>query len=77
MARTTYGNVPVSRCRDCGSLFLDRADAGALVEAETDWHAHRSSATQPMPRITADMTEPPPARPTARSFLDALFRAAD
>jgi hypothetical protein len=30
-----------------------------------------------MPRITADMTEPPPARPTARSFLDALFRAAD
>ena len=77
MARRSYGSVPVGQCPDCGGIFLDRADAGALVEAESDWHAHRSSATRPMPRITADMTEPPPTPPASRSFLDALFRLAD
>jgi hypothetical protein len=77
MTPRSYGAAQVSQCRDCGGLFLDRADAGVLVEAETDWHAHRSSATRPLPRITPGMTEPPPARPSARSFLDALFRLDD
>ncbi|WP_310965019.1 TFIIB-type zinc ribbon-containing protein [Nocardioides terrisoli] len=76
MTRRPYADVTVAQCESCQGLFLDRADLGALVEAENDWHAHRSSHTQPMPRITADMTEPPPARPSSRSFLDSLFKQA-
>jgi Zn-finger nucleic acid-binding protein len=77
MARRSYAATVVSQCPDCGGLFLDRSDTGSHVEAETDWHAHRASATRPMPRITPGMTEPPQARPHARSFLDALFRLGD
>jgi Zn-finger nucleic acid-binding protein len=74
MVRRGFAQASVSQCEGCGGLFLERTELGSLVEAETDWHAHRSSSTQPMPRITADMAEPPPARPRARSFIDALFK---
>ena len=30
------------------------------IEAENDWYRTRSPLTQPLPRITADMTAPPP-----------------
>lgn len=75
MSRHAYADVTVSQCEACQGIFLDRADLGALIEAETDWHAHRSTHTAPLPKITAEMTEPPPARPASRSFLDSLFRA--
>ena len=70
----SFADISVRQCESCQGVFLRRADLGALIEAETDWHAHRSSHTTPMPRITADMTAPPPAAPRARSFIDALFK---
>jgi len=54
-------------------VFLDRADLGSLIEAENDWHAHRSADTAQLPRITPGMTAPPPAT-RARSYVDGLFR---
>ena len=29
--------------------------------------------TQPLPRITADMTMPPPSRPVSRAYIETLF----
>jgi hypothetical protein len=68
------GEVPVARCSSCAGIFLERADLGALGEAESDWHADRGGPkTEPLPRITTDMVAPPPAPPTARSYLETLF----
>lgn len=66
--------ISIRQCESCQGVFLRRADLGALIEAETDWHAYRSAQTHPMPRITADMVVPPPTAPRARSFIDALFK---
>jgi hypothetical protein len=74
MAVRTYGHASVRRCETCGGLFLDPTDVGALVEAENDWHAHQSANTAALPRITGDMA-PPPVRPRARSFVEALFKS--
>lgn len=74
MAGRTYSGAAVSQCESCQGVFLDSTSLGALIEAELDWHAHRSNSTAPIPRITADMTAPPPSASPARSFLDALFR---
>jgi Zn-finger nucleic acid-binding protein len=63
----------VAQCSSCQGIFLERADRGALVEAENDWHRDSGPKTQPLPRISADMAVPPPGRPRARSFLDVLF----
>ncbi len=71
MAERSQGRVTIRQCGSCQGVFLDRADLGNLVEAETDWHAHRSADTARLPRITADMQAPPPAR--ARSYVDSLF----
>ena len=71
----TYGEITARRCQGCGGLFLSRADLGALVEAENDWHDHQSANTAALPRITDFSTPPPPAAPRSRSFLDALFKA--
>lgn len=74
MSQRTVATAVVSQCESCRSVFLDRGDLGALVEAENDWHAHRSAHTAPVPRITADMTAPPRSAPPSRSFLDAVFK---
>jgi Zn-finger nucleic acid-binding protein len=67
-------DVTVSQCTSCGGIFLDRSDLGVLVEAENDWHRNSGPHTEPLPRITADMTSPPPqARPRARSYVETLF----
>ena len=66
-------DVKVSRCPECGGIFLDRSELGLLSEAENDWHRGAHSHTEPVPRITAGMTAPPPARPRARSFVETLF----
>ncbi len=73
MAPRTFGHVAVRRCEDCNAVFLDRSALGALVEAENDWHAHRSANTAALPRITADMDVPPVAEPRARAFVETLF----
>ena len=71
----TVGDVTVHQCPKCSGIFLERADLWNLVDAENDWHAHRDSGpvTQPLPRITADMTAPPPPAPKARSYIEVLF----
>jgi len=73
MASRALGEVTVARCPSCSGIFLERADLGNLVEAENDWHQHSGPMTEPLPRITADMTAPPPSRPRARSYIETLF----
>jgi Zn-finger nucleic acid-binding protein len=75
MNERRVGDVTVQQCTSCDGVFLARADLGALSEAESEWFRRRESGpvTQPMPKITADMTAPPPSRPAARSFLETLF----
>jgi Zn-finger nucleic acid-binding protein len=73
MAERSPGGVRVRQCDSCQGVFLDRADLGSLVESENDWHANRSADTARLPRITPDMTAPPPAA-KARSYVDSLFR---
>ena len=72
MGERSSGRVRVRQCGSCQGVFLDRADLGSLVEAENDWHANRSTDTAQLPRITAEMTSPPPAA-KARSYVDSLF----
>jgi Zn-finger nucleic acid-binding protein len=72
MTERTFGHVTAHRCADCGGVFLARADLGALVEAETDWHAHQSANTAQLPRITADMAAPVTPQRT-RAYVETLF----
>jgi Zn-finger nucleic acid-binding protein len=67
------GDASVAQCSGCNGIFLDRADLGNLVEAENDWHQASGPKTEPLPRITPDMTAPPPSRPKARAFIETLF----
>jgi len=74
MTTRMLGNASVARCSSCDGVFLERADVGSLVEAENDWHRNAGAHhTEPLPRITTDMTAPPPTRPRARSFIETLF----
>lgn len=75
MSARCQGSLTVSQCGSCGGVFLERSDLGALVEAENDWHRHRSTDTTRLPRITSDMTEPPRPDPRARSYVESLFKA--
>ena len=70
---SALGEGAVSSCPAGHGIFLARADLGALVEAENDWHRHAGQHTAPMPRITADMTAPPAGRPAARAWVETLF----
>lgn len=69
----SFGPGSVRQCAACESLFLPRAEVGALVEAENDWHRRQSNDTAQLPRITSDMSAPPPVS-RARSFVESLFR---
>ena len=74
MSTRQLGDASVSRCTSCNGIFLDRADLACLVEAENDWHRNAGvHHTEPLPRITADMTAPPPSRPRPRSYIETLF----
>ena len=73
MAERYLGDVTVHQCSSCQGVFLERAELANLVEAENDWHRDSGPLTQPLPRITADMTAPPPSRPTARAYIETLF----
>jgi len=67
------GDGEVYACPTGHGVFLRRADLGSLVESESDWHRHAGQHTMPMPRITADMTEPPVSKPAARAWVETLF----
>jgi Zn-finger nucleic acid-binding protein len=74
MSERYLGDVTVHQCSSCQGVFLERAELAHLVEAENDWHRDTGGPlTQPLPRITADMTAPPPSRPTARAYIETLF----
>lgn len=75
MAPRSYAHARVASCTECSGIFLSRAELGALVEAENDWHAHQSANTATLPRITADMAAAPPPAPRSRAFVEALFNA--
>ena len=70
---SSLGEGAVSACPDGHGVFLARADLGALIEAESDWHRHAGQHTAPMPRITPDMTAPPVSKPPARAWVETLF----
>ena len=74
MAVRTFGHVSVRRCAECSGVFLARADLGALIEAETDWHAFQSPNTATLPRITPGMQAPPVAPERSRAFVETLFK---
>jgi Zn-finger nucleic acid-binding protein len=73
MTPRTLGGVSVARCSSCDGIFLERAELGNLIEAENDWHRNTGPKTEPLPRITTEMTAPPPSRPTARAYVETLF----
>jgi Zn-finger nucleic acid-binding protein len=67
--------IPVAQCEGCRGIFLHRSTLADLVDSENSWHANAGQYTQPLPRITSDMTAPPKASggQAKRSFLDILF----
>jgi uncharacterized protein len=69
----TLGDATVSQCPEGHGVFLSRADLGALVEAENDWHRNAGQHTAPLPRITPDMTAPPAAAKQSRAWVETLF----
>jgi Zn-finger nucleic acid-binding protein len=75
MQSVSRGGVSILQCEACGGVFLSRASLGELIEQENDWHMSSGPHTEPLPRITPDMTSPPPYAATqrARSYLDELF----
>ena len=72
MTEQTIGDARVSRCPEGHGVFLERADIGALVEAENDSHERSVHDTARLPRITADMTAPPMS-PSPRGWVETLF----
>ena len=63
----------VQQCPEGHGVFLERADLGSLIEAETDWNSRSVHDTARLPRITSDMTEPPAPSPHARAWVETLF----
>jgi uncharacterized protein len=69
------GEVEVHRCPTCSGVFIERTELAGLTEAENDWYRDSGPSTQPLPRITADMTAPPASSAKAvRSYIELLFR---
>ncbi len=65
----------MAQCGVCSGIFLDRSELAAMIEHENAWHLSSGPHTEPLPRITASMTAPPPApaRRRSQSFIDELF----
>ncbi len=73
LVERSISGVTVHQCPDGHGVFLERAELGALIEGEGEWHRSSGHHTQPMPRITADMEVPPPVATRARAFIETLF----
>lgn len=71
MALRSRGSAQVSLCPVGHGVFLERADLGALAEAETDFHERSVHDTAQLPRITGDLTPELPKQP--RTFVETLF----
>lgn len=74
MVSRALGSGQVSQCPEGHGVFLERAELGNLIEAESDWHRNASHHTAPLPRITPDMTAPPTSRVPSRAWVETLFR---
>ncbi len=73
MMRKARGLTYAAQCPDGHGVFLEHADLGSLVEAETDWHSRTVHDTATLPRITSGMAPPPPAPKQARAWVETLF----
>ena len=73
MEQRMLSGASISQCPEGHGVFLSRADLGALVEAETDWHRNAGQHTAPLPRITPDMTAPPSVGKMSRAWVETLF----
>jgi Zn-finger nucleic acid-binding protein len=73
MVRRARGLTFANQCPDGHGVFLERADLGSLIEAETDWHSRTVHDTATLPRITGDMTTPPIPSKQARAWVETLF----
>lgn len=73
MLEREFTHVTVHRCSQCHGIFLARSELGALIEGETDWHAHQSANTAALPRITGD-TPPPLVTAPSRAYVEVLFK---
>ncbi|MBD8869552.1 TFIIB-type zinc ribbon-containing protein [Nocardioides donggukensis] len=73
MVTRSVGTSHVNQCPEGHGVFLERAELGALADAENGWHREDGHHTAPLPRITADMVPPPPSRPRASAWVETLF----
>lgn len=75
MVARNLGGTSVNQCPEGHGVFLDRSSLGALIDAEIDWHTGGAGHhTAPLPRITKDMTAPPPpGPPRAPAWIATLF----
>ncbi len=73
LSTRVLGEIHVHQCPQGHGIFLERADLGNLVDGEQEWHRGAGHHTQPMPRITADMTAPPPVPTRAQAYVATLF----
>jgi uncharacterized protein len=73
LAERSISGVAVHQCPQGHGVFLERLELGGLIEGETEWHRSSGHHTQPLPRITAEMTAPPPMATRARAFIETLF----
>ena len=71
--RRPKGLTYVAQCPEGHGVFLERADLGSLAESESDWHSRTVQDTATLPRITGDMTTPPIASKSAKSWVETLF----
>ncbi|KRF17204.1 hypothetical protein ASG90_07805 [Nocardioides sp. Soil797] len=74
MVSRDLGRMSVDKCPEGHGVFLSRADLAEMIDAENDFHRDGGGFhTAPLPRITADMTTPPPATPKAPAWVATLF----
>lgn len=74
MLTRPLGRATVNQCPDGHGVFLSSSDLGDFIDAENDWHNSGGGfRTAPLPRITADMSAPPPVPPKPPAWIATLF----
>jgi Zn-finger nucleic acid-binding protein len=72
MVTRSHGVAEVLLCPAGHGVFLERAELGSLIEAESDWHDRSVQDTAQLPRITGDDVPPMPGA-RSRAFVETLF----